>query len=94
MIKQRFISTIAAITLSLSVAAPAMAVTEHVDGGVWNHGTNKVDVWSYYKHAHKSHKSSASGKRLYQSGCQVAKVEAIASGPKKWTNNQAYYGFC
>ncbi|MBO3141913.1 lactococcin 972 family bacteriocin [Dermatophilus congolensis] len=94
MIKQRFISAIAAITLSLGVTAPAIAATAEVEGGLWNYGTNNESVWSYYKHTERTHKSTARGESTYYSGCTKPKLEARASGPRARSNNESYYGFC
>ena len=75
----------------LFITTPVLAATINVEGGVWNYGVGSKYVWSYYSHAHKTHKSSVHGKYDASSGWTRKGVKAKASAAKAIGGNEAYY---
>ncbi len=90
----RVIAGVAALTVAKTVAisAPASATVVSVGGGTWDYGASATDVWSYYNHASKTHKSSVVNSRgTKTSGWKVKGVQSLASQQASLTGNHAYW---
>ena len=82
------------IALSAVTAAPADAIVEYPEGGIWNHGTSGR-VWSNYYHPKKRHGSSVHGKKYVKSRCVGKKKWSHASTKRGWFGgNHTWYRFC
>lgn len=82
------------IALSAVTAAPADAIREKREGGIWDHGVSWSRVWSHYYHPKKRHRSSVKGAFYVKSHCVSKKKWSRASAPRALWGNRAWYHFC
>jgi Bacteriocin (Lactococcin_972) len=94
-VKKSVASAIAALGLSVGVAAPALATLAYPAGGIWDYGTGGGRVWSDFNQGASWHGSSVAGKTNYSSPCTEPGTFSLASAEDRWyAVDHAYYWFC
>ena len=86
----------AGVVGALAVAAPALATTESVGGGTWEHGVTAYSPagknYSNYYHGSRAHRSSVQNAGgLVRSSCVGAGSWSVASQHATPRGNKAYW---
>jgi lactococcin 972 family bacteriocin len=77
--------------MSLGTAGAASATVSHPSGGTWDTGAGSQEIWSYYYHPSKTHRSSCSGETYTSSGWKARGVWAYSWARAKWFGNKTHY---
>ena len=96
--KKKFVkSIVAAAAITVAAAAPALAVTESVGGGTWNHGyqknafNNSSDVYSNYYHPRNHHTGTSICGSQNRTGSAGAGAWANSSASCSYFDSTAAY---
>ena len=78
--------------MTIVIAGVALARTDYVGGGKWNHGYNSESVWSNYSHKYKCHTASIrSGDKLVSRSQRPPGQTARSSWSNTWKVEQAFW---
>jgi lactococcin 972 family bacteriocin len=89
------ISSILSVGLMASFAGVAMAEVVNASGGVWDRGSNVVNVWSNYTHPTRRHGSTAvaGSRRVYSGNTDAGRTSFASLSKAPWTHGASYYNY-